>query len=133
MTYAIKIECSICKGNLGYKEGGNEPDMVSHSMCESCAINHMKEQMKIMEKTRIVGPDALIILKDRLTDLTNYIYGPKRTTVEGIVEILEQESIGMYLFQLKQVVGDLYGLDSPLVKEALDDVLTIRRRRAIYA
>lgn len=89
--------------------------------------------MKIMAKTRVVGPDALVILKDRLKELTNYIYGPKRTTVEGIVEILEQESQGKYLYQLKQEVDDLYGIDAVLVKEALDEVLTERRRRAIYA
>ncbi len=133
MSYTIRIECSVCKIHLGEKPGGVEPDMVSHSMCDSCAITHMNEQMEVMAKSRIVGPDALIILKDRFIELANYIYGPKQTTVEGIVKILEQESIGMYLYQLKQEVDDLYGIDATLVKEALDDVLTARRRRAIYA
>lgn len=133
MSYIIKVVCSICTMKIGEKPGGQVPNTESHTYCDDCAEDYMREQRNIMAKTVVEG-DPLITLKNRFKTLTDYVYGPQRTTVDGAVEILKRESQGKYLFLLERELYDLYEyMDAEIIEVAINDVLTDRRRRATYA
>lgn len=76
---------------------------------------------------------TITIIKHRFRELTEYIYGPERVCPAGLIEILEKEGQGDYLNRLNRVATDLYDRDGDLVRCAIDDVLTKRRRRTFYA
>ena len=43
MNYSIKVVCCECGKDLGSKDVGQKPDMVSHSYCEPCKRKVMEE------------------------------------------------------------------------------------------
>lgn len=42
-SYPIRRVCSSCKKDLGFKDGGTKPDMVSHGLCEPCRDEILKD------------------------------------------------------------------------------------------